>query len=413
MKSGKYVLEKNFTIYLVGKLITAGMSILSIALFIRFFGEEQYGKYILYFTTFLMCLSGGSGWLIQGILRFYSLEHEKERLHQEINELTIKSTLLTTLVMAAILYVSGADLVVILLALVALYFAMHFAVYSAINQAQIKSVRVVIADVIRALVFVPLALLLHFLNPVIAPVHCLFIALLISFFLASGYLMKFKFNLNVRWRAKTRWKKIFFKYGMPLGLWMVFAPTTNGIDRYIIEYSIGAVALAQYSALYEIIFKLFSQLSIPFNNIVQPMLVNSYNEGDKTSYRATMLKAMIYLILMFLCVFVVVWLLRKYLVCNYLGFCGEESSTLIEIVIPLMISSFIWQVAILFQKNLETKNQTGAMAITMLIVTLLAGILGLIYVPQYGYRASAYLLVLSSVVYLVLIYIINRKLGKR
>lgn len=412
MSNNEYALEKNFVIYLCGKLITAGASFLSIGLFINLFGEKDYGGYILYFTSFLICLAGSTGWLMQGILRFYSLENNKHRFKQEVDILSVNSTIIFSFILAGILLWSSADFLTIILAIISLYFAVQFSVQSTILQAEIKSLKVIVSDIIRVVIYVTLPIATHYFIPSIKPIYCLFSGLLLGFLIATIYLSGFKFPTKFSFKHKSRWSTIFLKYGLPLSLWMVFAPTTNGVDRYVIEYSLGVVALAEYTALYDIIFKLFSQMSVPFTRIVQPILVQNYNLGNIEVYKKTMLKSGLYLLLMFMIFFLGLFLIKDFIIKDYLGFKLDVYNQLNLIVIPLSISAFFWQVAILLQKDLENKNKTLMMAVFILITVILSLIANLLLIPIYGYVASAYVLLCSSVLYLLLIFLYITKLNR-
>lgn len=413
MSNNKYVLEKNFAIYLFGKLITAGGSFLSIGLFINIFGEKEYGAYILYFTSFLICLSGCIGWLMQGVLRFYSLETNKIRFKKEVDVLAVNSTIIFSVLLGLILYWNSADFIVIILAIITLYFAVQFSIQSTILQAEIKSFKVIISDIIRAIIYVSFPLLIYNVFPFLKPIYCLFLGLLFSFFISCVFLFGFNFPIAFSFKFKSRWSTIFLKYGLPLSLWMIFAPTTNGVDRYIIEYSLGVVALAEYTALYDIIFKLFSQMSVPFTKIVQPILVKNYNSGNVKEYRKTMLKSGTYLFIMFIVFFIAVLIIKDYLIKDYLGFKLDVFDQLNSIIVPLSISAFFWQVAILLQKDIENKNKTLVMTIFIIITVIISSITNLIFIPIYGYVASAYILLLSSIIYLILIYSFTIKLKAR
>ena len=73
MKNKKYFIESKLAIYLIGKIITAVITLLSIPLYINWFGEVRYGEYILAYTTFLVFLSGSLGWLNHALIKHYTL----------------------------------------------------------------------------------------------------------------------------------------------------------------------------------------------------------------------------------------------------------------------------------------------------------------------------------------------------
>lgn len=399
----KYKLEFNFIIYLIGKVISAGVMIGSIPLFIKYFGIQEYGDFVLYYTTFLMLFAGSSGWIVQGILRFYTLEKNKEKIRSEINQMVLNSFVISALILIGVFSYYDADITLLIIAVCSLFFSLFYTSKITIEQALLKSKNYIITDIIRVSIFLIVPLSLKYFIPSISAIHTLFLGVLFSYVLGSLWLSKFRIIIpTIRFREKTRWGKIFLKYGLPLSIWMVFSPTTNGVDRYVIEYSLGTIMLAKYTAVFDIIFKVFSSIAIPFNNIVQPMLIQNYNEKNYSEYKKTVNKSLLYLTLIFLVFISGAILLQDFIICKYLGFC-EQSAMLSKLIIPFAFSSYIWQIAILIQKNLEVSNKTIEMTIYMIVVVIAIVILGIIFVPLYGLIASAYISVFAACVYLLLI----------
>jgi O-antigen/teichoic acid export membrane protein len=78
-----------------------------------------------------------------------------------------------------------------------------------------------------------------------------------------------------------------------------------------------------------------------------------------------------------------------------------------EIVLPLAISGFLWQMSLLAHKPLEILCETKRMLAGMsaaLVVNLLGNRL---LIPIYGYKAAAYLAVVSSLTYLLSILLLT------
>src|SRR3989454_12284475 len=56
--------------YLLSKVVPGLMGLLSVLVFVRLVGYEQYGRYAVVFAFVMAWASGMAGWLSQGILRF-------------------------------------------------------------------------------------------------------------------------------------------------------------------------------------------------------------------------------------------------------------------------------------------------------------------------------------------------------
>lgn len=381
----------------------------SIPLFIKYFGIQEYGEFVLFYTTFLMLFAGSNGWIVQGILRFYTLEKNKQKIRDEINQMVFNSFLASSIILLCVFIYYNADITLLIIAVCSLFFSLFYTSKITIEQALLKSKKYIFTDIIRVLSFLITPLSIKYFIPSVSGINALFLGVLSSYLLGILCLSNFKIIIpSIKFRGKTRWRKIFLKYGLPLSIWMIFSPTTNGVDRYIIEYSLGTIMLAKYTAVFDIVFKVFSSLAIPFNNIVQPMLIQNYNEKNYSEYKKTINKAIIYLTLIFLVFIASIMLLQDFIICTYLGFC-KQSVLLSKLILPLAFSSYIWQIAILLQKNLEVSNKTIEMTIYMLIIILCIITLGIILVPKYGLIASAYITLLGAIIYLILIIFGTKK----
>ena len=62
--------------YFLSKIVPGLMGFLSVLVFVRMIGVEQYGRYAVVFALVTASASGLAGWLSQGILRFQSQRRE-------------------------------------------------------------------------------------------------------------------------------------------------------------------------------------------------------------------------------------------------------------------------------------------------------------------------------------------------
>jgi len=395
-------LEVNFIIYLLGKIVSAGAALGSIPIFINIFGEESYGSFVFLYATFLMLMSGSSGWIVQGVLRFYSLEIKEFRIKEDSLQMATNSAFIFSLILAFVFLFFNTGLTVAIIAAISIFLSVFYTVHLAIEQSKINSLRVVLAEIVRASFFLFTPLILKKVFPELKPLVCLFSGIFLSYGAGLLYLSKTKISIPLPRFTKTKWNTIFLKYGFPLSLWLILSPTTNGVDRYIIQLSLGSITLAKFAAVFDIIFKLFSNLLTPLNNIVQPMLINSYNSKDIEQYKKTMLKSSIYISIAFLCFFAGILLLEDFILCGYLDFC-EEKEQLSKLFIPLLCSAYIWQLSILFQKNIEVSNRTLELTSYIVVVSSIQIFLGLYLVPLYGIISSAYLALVVACTYLFLV----------
>lgn len=405
-------METKVVTYFLGKIITALISFAIIPLFISWFGEAKYGEYILVYTTFLMFISGSIGWINQSLIKFHGDYEKKERtkFYIKTHKLSYQISILTCFPLLCIVFFTVQNATVLLLIIIGFSFILACKYTSLLfeNQAELNSRKFAFAEVLRLVSFFILVFIvksISFLNIL----ELIFLSLLFSYsisyfflrrkILAKDFFITFQFNIELI-------KKFAF-FGLPISIWMVFSPSANGIDRYVLNYHLGASVLAQYSAVYDIVFKVFTQLANPINSVYQPLLMKLSSKGESVLFKRTMIKAFVYLALLSTPVFILVCYFQDYILINYLGFKDDEVlSNLKKIIFPIAISAFIWQIAIILQKQLEAKGKTVIMALTMILtVSFFAIGLGVL-VPKYGFVIAGYSILGCSIAYLILIGII-------
>lgn len=351
-----------------------------------------------------MFMAGATGWISQGVLRFYSMEDNKASFSSEIAKLTIKTSLIASTLMAVFFVYNKSSLFTTLIATLAFIFACLYTVFVTELQARFLSMRVIFSDIFRMFLYFLIPLILYYYIPSIKSEFAFFIGVLVSYLGAFLMINDWKLPKLLPYKENyVKWSKRIWNYGSPLSVWMILSPALNTSDRYIINYFLGSTAVGEYSAIYDVFFKLFSQLTAPFNNIIQPLLINNFNAGKKKEFNKNMLRSVLYLTLMFSGLFFVVLFLKRYIIYSYLGFTDNIAMTLEKIVIPLLISSFFWQIAILLQKKLEINNKTKLLVVYMIISVIIGAVISIYFINTYGYTASAYGMLTSSSVYLLII----------
>ena len=83
--------------YFLSKVVPGLMGLLSVLVFVRLVGYEQYGRYAVVFAFVMAWASGMAGWLSQGILRFQSRWREPQE-----TENFLRSAVAGTILSAAI-----------------------------------------------------------------------------------------------------------------------------------------------------------------------------------------------------------------------------------------------------------------------------------------------------------------------
>lgn len=408
-KLSNYKLEYNFFIYLFGKSVSAGVILLSIPLFLKLFGEKEYGAYVYFSTTVLMIGSLTNGWIIQGVLRFLKVRNTYNTLN-EIFNFCFFSSVFSALIMTVLLLKNEESLFTLTLGVFCVIFYGFYVVELSMSQSLLESKKFVISEIIRSLTFFIVPILLYFLS-LFENKYAIILGLCSSYMVSFIYLNKFKFyRVRLSIFRKSKWSKIYLSYGIPLSIWMVLSPTTNGLDRLIIEDRLGLVELAKYAAIFEIIFKVFSSISVPFNNTLQPLLIDSYYKRDFKEYKKLMNKVILYLTLAFIVFISILVVLKDFILCNYLSFCDDQN--LFKLLLILASSSYIWQIAIILQKNIELANKTWVLSVLILIISFISSIVNFLFVKENGIILVSCVSLITASIYLLFILKISNKILK-
>lgn len=405
-------------IYFAGKGLTALISLLIIPLFIRWFGEENYGIYILTYVTFLIFISGAIGWINQSIIKFHGDFKDRFAFYKKAHNISYIFSIIATLpLLIAVsfnLNNSGTVLLYITIGL-SFIFACRYTSLLIEKQSEIKPINYSLAEIIRLLSFLVTTFLLQTVEYFMS-LELIFIGLLFSYILSYLYLKR-SFNLNdfkIEFSHNSEFIKKFLAYGMPLSIWMVFSPGTNGIDKYILNYYLGPSILAYYAAVYDVIFKIFIQVVNPINSVFQPLLMNINSQGDEKLFTKTLNKGLIYLILICTPLLCLIYYFQGFILTNYLGISDEQVINLLRgLIIPIALSAIIWQLAIVLQKRIEAKEKTLSLTIYIIIVVSLNSSLSIWLIPKYNFGVLGYINLFGSLVYLALIILKNRTLLKK
>lgn len=400
--------EFKVLVYFLGKALSAAVSLAIIPLFIKWFGEENYGKYIIIYVTFLIFISGSIGWINQSIIKYHGDYKDRHTFYKSAHKINLQIAILFSLPLLVTIYFSSATYSIILFISIGLAFILACRYTSKLieNQAEMKSIKYSISEILRLITFIIFTFLLKNVSNLDA-LEIIFIALFFSYLFPLFFLDR-KIDLkdfNVLKKPDFSIVKKFLNYGLPLSIWMIFSPSANGVDKYILNYYVGATVLAQYAAVYDVVFKVFTQLVNPINSVYQPLLMNINSKGNKELFNKTLRKGLFYLVLICLPVLLLFYFFQDFILINYLGFNDVENIKLLKkIILPLAISAIIWQIAIILQKGLEAKEKTKLLTFYIILIVFISSLFSMWLLPIYDFTVLSYINLAASIAYLAIIY---------
>lgn len=395
-------MKKEVLKYLAGRFIPAIVNLLLIILTIRFLGPVEYGRYSILFYMAMLVITLSFHWVQVSILRFLGgMPRETNLVMSRFFDLTILSALFSTLIVVLAGYYYF-HLVMIELVLVALFtFLTHFFLFhQAILEAFHRSIRTAIlegADQLLIMIFLLVGLFVFEIRSSMLLFASLVAGLAGVLILRAIIRVKGLLTIDLKhvyWDSRFSAKVIEFGYGITL--WLFFSHLMMAADRFIIMEHFGYHNAGMYSGLKDLLFKGITFASFPIFMSYQSKIVDQWNAHHKLAAWKTIKEAISFEILIFIIVFIG-FMVTKSMIFEDLLHIPEMDFWLLYL--PILLASFLWQMALLLQRYLELNFKSLYMIIAIVFCVLLNVGLNLIFVPRNGMVASSLILLLSSSLY--------------
>ena len=405
--------------YFASKVVPGFMGLISVPVFIRMIGLDQYGRFAVAVPILLAVGGASSGWLAQGILRFHPVAGDSRGrefvFDRAVKVSTLATVLVTFVVLALVLVVLHPSLFT---ALVSLAFCFSFVMYTvtlARFQARLQPIIVLRREIIRSVgsFVIPVALILIMGRRQFELV-----------LLGQAIAYSIAFLLRSRWlghtgepagdicdalspEAATASETIrqLWRFGWAVGLWLLLSQGLPVIDRWTIQKFASYSSAGVYASLYEVAIRSFSFLVFPLTQAAHPRIMRAWNEGEfAASYgiiRYSVRTQLVIFAAAFGCVFFAAHRITRLI----LGFDDPIAARMLPV---LFVGGFLWQLALLLHKPLEIEQRTGAMLGAMAAVVALNVAACFQFIPRFGYPAAGYILALSACSYIALTLCMTR-----
>tara|TARA_B100000678_G_scaffold73824_1_gene60671 strand:- start:236 stop:1495 length:1260 start_codon:yes stop_codon:yes gene_type:complete len=395
--------------YAVTKLIPGLMGLMTIIVFIRMIGPEEYGKYSIQ-LSFLMAISAFSiGWLNQSTLRYYS-RYQTAALLSRVFGLGILVSILFGLVVLGIASrysifdsLTGSESLIGFILFVALC---AFQFLSTLFRAQLKPINVIIITTVQSILglLIPVILLSmfeqshRFLLIGLAMSYCT--PPIIFFFVNINRVKKFWFKENGIHKSRHILVE-FLKYGTPLSLWFALSLSLALLDRFFIKYYFEYETTGIYASFTDLVVRVFSILLFPLTLAVHPRIMSAWNTNKQSAAIALWWKALQYQLGIFIVLMAVVYIFTDNIFNFLMVILPDLNVSYSFLLMPILAGGFLWQFALLCHKPLEMDQRTKLMALLMLAALCVNLIGNIVYLPHYGIIATAYTYIASATVYII------------
>ena len=400
--------------YSISKIIPGLTGLISVILFFRLIGAEEYGKYSIIFSFTNLIATFSFGWLNQSILRYRLTYNSSVKILSPIlmgfifGIISVTLFVITTSIFEFPIIFSNKSVIFL-----AISIGIFNIVKSTFQSEELPNKVILITSFQSILMIIFSIILIKLYNN-----DAKSLILGISF----GYLIPILpytklFTSNVITKKNIKRIKPFFNYGAPLSIWLGISLSLNFLDRYFIEYYFGSSLMGSYAGFSEFIIRIFSIVIFPITLAVHPILMNKWNK-DKNIHDSLMklIQASLIQIIIFIIMLIPLSIFKDpffYLIQTMIP---ELDNSMNKIMIHIFIGGFLWQIALVLHKPLEIEERTLIMVVCI-ILSLLINLIGNIYfLPKFGILATGYIMIVSASTYIISSILFSksfRKLKKR
>ncbi|MFN4006255.1 MAG: hypothetical protein ACK4HE_01970 [Chitinophagaceae bacterium] len=178
-----------------------------------------------------------------------------------------------------------------------------------------------------------------------------------------------KMSSDIRLRVVLR---NMFNFGLPLTIWSFVSFCLLNIDRWYMlrEEAINKTSLADYTALYDLIFRGVGFSFAPFVASSFPIIVRLYDSGNKIGARNTIIRVLLIQTLLLIAGIIGFYFLHD-IMFELLHFDESSKSAFLYVGILLIVLIVLWQMSAMLQKPLELAFRTKHMLIMLSIAAIL------------------------------------------
>jgi O-antigen/teichoic acid export membrane protein len=347
------------------------------------------------------------GWIQQGILRFLSAyPGEQVLVVNRFFFLTVVSTLsafmIGIFVCVFYFHLQWPDTLVIVI-----YIFMYnlFLFHLTLNQTKRKSIRYAILEGSYNLIFI-----ISFLLFTLVFNQHLFIVLFIA--MVSGLVLTEFLRITILPEGRVGldpahiyfnagFSKQVFNFGFPITIWLFLSYLMNISDRFIMKEFTSYDNVGTYSAIKDFIIKIATFTTVPILLAYHPVIVERWNDNRKKEAIRLIREGLTYCMLIAFAVFIVFMLFQNLF---YTRILHLQVMRQFLVSAALIGSAFLWQAAMLLHKPLELLLKPRLMLIAICASLAVNALANLVFVPLYGYPASAVISLASVITYIIVIF---------
>ncbi|MBC8345246.1 MAG: oligosaccharide flippase family protein [Candidatus Marinimicrobia bacterium] len=400
----KRLLLKETILYGVSKAIPGAVGLGFVMVFIRLIGPSEYGQYSLLLSQCNLIVAISFGWLNQAQLRYYTSDVN----HQTFGSSQIKSLFISGLLgIGMISVLAFAQSSSLLTGGLLIWVTISIGGFNYIKtrfQVQLMPAKIIwltSAQALMAILFPLLFFQVYHGNALtlLLGVGISFLCIVLIIFGKNIKNLIQKQKSPIPQENSTSIIKKWFYFGSPLSIWFAMGLALPFFDRFFINLFQSGEELGMYAGIQELLTRIFSLTLFPLVLTLHPRIMNSWNKNESN----VSIKIIVYSIGLMLGVgailLLTIWIFNDFIFSMVQWAIPGLSSQFKDIILPLLLTGFLWQLSFFTHKMLELKEQTVRM-VFFLFPSLLINLIGnIVFLPKYGVVATAYTALVSALIY--------------
>ncbi len=400
-------LFKETLYYSISKFVPGVFGLLSVVLFMRIIGAQEYGQYSYLLSQCNLVVAVGFGWLNQAQLRYYSKDSYYENYKMSQIIALLYSLIFCIAIITILFFFQNLSNNTWLVSIIMITTIGGFNYIKTFYQSKLLPKNIIFLSSVQSLMalLIPLIIMFFFGYSAISLMFGIALSFLLSILIFSKCEIHKLNNSELsfkRIKDKVSILKKWFVYGSPLSIWFAAGLALSFLDRYFINYYLPGIELGIYASLQEVLVRSFSLTLFPFTLAIHPRIMNLWNESKQKEAIQLILKGFYLMFGIGLVLLSIVWYYNDFIFLLIRSAIPQFNIQSKILILPLLSAGFLWQLSFLTHKMLELKEQTGLMTIAI-IPSLIINIIGNNYfLPKLGGVATAYTSLFSALTYCII-----------
>ena len=184
-----------------------------------------------------------------------------------------------------------------------------------------------------------------------------------------------------------------------MSLWLTVATVLQFSDRILIQHINGAGPAGNYGAVYDATTRILVVCVFPVTMASHTLIMKHWNQDEGSKAKVLNRISILLQVAIFLPVLIIVITFR---VMSVRLLIGQANSGMDDVVVPLILGSFLWQLSLSTHKVLEVHKRTRVMLANVSICTAANVVGNLMLLPHFGPAAAAWTTFAAALLYFTL-----------